>query len=317
MNTKIYSLCLAICLAAGVSQAKDKHADIHKDHVAGAGIVTELRAARWMLAHWPGNWLQGKDVAVAGKEIDDAVDELDKAGIGEESTGGHLPVDNRADTIGRMREAIDFLAVAHEHLVYDRPGRFTKDVRSRTLKHIAKATIALNKAITAAEMAAKRQTKAMPEIQTASNYPTYAHALYNLRAARRMLVHMPGNWQKPAEEPEAVKQIEDAINEIIRAGIDDGKGMEINPPADEYPDHIGHLKTAYNLLRTAREDVANGEEDAHTHSLSGLTYTFIDEATRKVIIAEHILTSDKPLLASPHRICPLPSGLDGVVYIYH
>jgi hypothetical protein len=269
-----------------------------------------------MLEHWPGNWLQGKDVVVAGKEIDDAVDEMNKGGIGEENTD-HLPVDNRADTIGRMREAIDFLAAAHEHLVYDQPGKFTKDLRSSTLKYIASATAALNKAILAAEKAARQQIKMAPGIQTVSNYPTYAHALYNLRAARWMLVHMPGNWQRPDEEPEAMKQMEAAINEIIRAGIDDGMAMEINPPADEYPDHIGHLKAAYNFLKKAREDVANGEEDTRTRSLSGLTYAYIDEATRKIIIADHILTSDKPLLVPPHRICPLRPGLDGVVYIYH
>ncbi len=317
MNTKIYSLCIAICFVAGVSHAKDKRADLHKDHVAGAGIVTELRAARWMLDHWQGDWLQSKDVVVAGKEIDDAVDEMTKAGISEESTGGHLPVDNRADTIGRMREAVDFLTMAHEHLLYDQPGRFTKDLRSTTLKHIAGATSDLNKAIATAEKIAKQQMTAAPGIQTVSDYPAYAHALYNLRAARWMLVHMPGNWQKPAEEPEAVKQMEDAINDIIRAGIDDGMAMEINPPADEYPDHIGYLKAAYDYLKKAREDVANGEEDARTRSLGAPTYALIDEATRKVTIAEHILTSDKPSLAPPHRICPLPSGLDGVVYIYH
>ena len=113
MNTKIYSLCIAICLSAGVSYARDKRADVHKDHVAGTSILTELRAARWMLDHWPGKWLQTKDVTAAEKEIDDAINELTDASIADgESTAYHLPVDDRADTIGRMREAIDFLNTA-------------------------------------------------------------------------------------------------------------------------------------------------------------------------------------------------------------
>lgn len=299
--------------------AKDKRVDVHKDHVAGVRILTDLRAARWMLDHWPGGWLQAKDVVTAEKEIDDAITDLGKASIEDgEGTEYHLPVDNRADTIGRLREAVDFLTTAQEHLVYDKPGKFTKDLRSTTIKHITSAIASLNKAIAAAEKLAKQQTKAgVPARLTISNYPTYAHALYNLRAAHWLLAHMPTNWPQAQEEHEAIKQIEAAIYKINRAGITDGKAIEIDSPAGVEPEHINHLKAAYSFLKKAREDVAHGEEDAYTRQLRGPLYTYIDEAFRNVIIAEHIFTSDEPLLTPVHRMCPLPTGLDGVIYLYH
>ena len=159
--------------------------------------------------------------------------------------------------------------------------------------------------------------KVITDKQTLSDYPTYAHALYNLRSARWMLQHMPTNWPQAQEELDAAKQVDAAIYEINRAGIVDGKTMEADPPVDEDPGHMGHLKAAYRFLNKAREDVANGEEGMHTRLLSGTCDAFIDEALRNVIIAEHIFTSDGPLLAPVHRLCPLPTGLDGVKYLYH
>lgn len=318
MNKYIYSLFLAICLSAGVCHAKDKRMHIHRDHTTGISILSGLRAARWMLDYRPGDWVQTRDIIVAEKEIDDAIYEINEAAIDDgEGTDAHLPVDDRADTLGRMREAIGFLTTAHGQLIHDKAGKLTKSLRSSTLKHIDLSKAALDRAIAAAEKAAKLQIKTVHPTPHISDYPAYAHALYNLRAARWMLVHKPGNYKQAPEEPEAVKQIEAAIHEITRVGINDGKAMEDDPPADEYPDHISHLKTAYSFLKKAREDVAHGEEDRHTNLLRGPSYKYIDEAVRNVIIAEHTFSADKPLLVPVHRwACPLPTILDGLIYYY-
>ena len=315
MNKKISFLCLVFCFTAGISHAKGKRPHVHKAPIAGS-VLSELRAARWMLNSKVGNWMLTKNRVTAKKEIDEAINDISISSVNEDdNTGAHLPVDDRADTIGRMREAIEFLASAQNHIVHDKPAKFTGSLRSSVIKHIGIAKAALTKAIAAADRAEKQPIKkATPHGDHASNYLAYRHALYNLRAARWMLVHRPGNWQQATEEPEAVKQIEAAIYEITRVGIDDGKAMEDDPPVDEHPDHVSHIKAAYDFLRKAREDVANGEEDIHTRLLQGYVYTYIDEARRNVIIAEHIFTNDKPILLPVQRTCPLPVRLNGLVY---
>ena len=317
MNNKIYPLCLAICLAAGISHAKGKRMHIHKDHVTATSILSNLRAARWMLDYRPGAWIQTNDLIAAEREIDNAINDINEVSVNDgENAESHLPVDDRADTTGRMREAVGFLTTARERLAHNAPAAFTKALRGNTLKHIVSATAALNKAIAAAEKAAKQPgyTDA-PHKPHIADYPAYAHALFNLRAARWMLVHKPGNWLQAPEEPEAVKHIDAAIHEIIRVGINDGKTLEEDPPVDEYPDHVSHIKAAYSFLKKAHQDVAHGEEDARTRLLRDPALTFISEATRNVIIAEHTFTSDKPIMIPVHHWAwPLPTILDGLIY---
>src|SRR5579859_586234 len=89
------------------------------------------------------------------------------------------------------------------------------------------------------------------------DHPYYLHALSDLRAARWMIEHRPGNWQQTVDEVEAVRRIDAAINEIKKAAIDDGKNLEDHPPVDERNEHDGRLHVALDFLRKARQDVAH------------------------------------------------------------
>jgi hypothetical protein len=94
----------------------------------------------------------------------------------------------------------------------------------------------------------------------AAEHPAYLHALSDLRAARWMIDHRPGNWQQSVEEKDAVAQIDLAIDLIKKASIDDGKNINDHPAVDEKPDRAGRLQSATEFLEKARKDV-NEEED--------------------------------------------------------
>src|ERR1700761_2060023 len=94
-----------------------------------------------------------------------------------------------------------------------------------------------------------------------ARHPAYLHALTDLRAARWLIEHRPGDWAQTGDEMEAVHRIDAAINEIRKASIDDGKNLADHPPLDERPDHRGRIHEAVEYLRKARADVSGAESN--------------------------------------------------------
>ena len=118
------------------------------------------------------------------------------------------------------------------------------------------------------------------------NHPYYLHALSDLRAARWMINHRPGNWQQTVDEMEAVRRIDAAIGEIKKASIEDGKNIEDHPHLDETPDHSGRLHKAMDFLRKARQDISHDEDNMFAQGLQSRAYGHIDgamEAVRKAL----------------------------------
>jgi tetratricopeptide (TPR) repeat protein len=119
---------------------------------------------------------------------------------------------------------------------------------------------------------------AKPFQVNAAEHPAYLHALSDLRAARWMIDHRPGNWQQSIAEKEAVAQIDQAIDLIRKASIDDGKNINDHPAVDERPDRAGRLQSAADFLEKARSDV-NQEEDNHfANGLKDGSFKHISEA---------------------------------------
>jgi hypothetical protein len=117
-------------------------------------------------------------------------------------------------------------------------------------------------------------------------HPYYLHALSDLRAARWMIEHRPGNWAQTVDEVEAVKRIDAAIGEIKKAAIEDGKNIEDHPKVDEKNDHNGRLHEAVDFLRKARQDISHDEDNKFAQGLQGRAYMHIDaaiDATKKAI----------------------------------
>jgi hypothetical protein len=104
------------------------------------------------------------------------------------------------------------------------------------------------------------------------------HALSDLRAARWLIEHRPGDWAQMADEQESVRQIDAAMNEIRRAAFDDGKNPNDHPPVDEHPDHRGRIREALQYLRKARADISREEDNAYASGLRDRAIGHIDGA---------------------------------------
>jgi hypothetical protein len=124
-------------------------------------------------------------------------------------------------------------------------------------------------------------------VNTFGDHPYYLHALSDLRAARWMIEHRPGNWVQTQDEMEAVRRIDKAINEIKKASIEDGKNLGDHPPVDELPDQAGRLHKALDFLRKARLDISHDEDNAFAQGLQARAYDHIDGAIGAVKRAIH------------------------------
>ena len=111
-------------------------------------------------------------------------------------------------------------------------------------------------------------------------HPYYLHALSDLRAARWMLEHRPGDVAVSGQEDVAITEIDAAIGEIKRAAIDDGKDIHDHPPVDVPNDRPGHLHKALELLRKVHSDVAREEDDPMTRGLRNRAVGHIDIAIK-------------------------------------
>jgi len=130
---------------------------------------------------------------------------------------------------------------------------------------------------------------ALPFIASAGlpgKHPYYLHALTDLRTARWMLEHRPGDAAVSGQEDVAITEIDAAIGEMKRAAIEDGKDIHDHPAVDAPPDRPGRLHKALELLRKTHDDVAREEDDPMTKGLRNRAVGHIDgaiHATEKAI----------------------------------
>jgi hypothetical protein len=109
-------------------------------------------------------------------------------------------------------------------------------------------------------------------------HPAYIHALSDLRAARWMLQHRPGDAAVSAQEDVAITQIDAAIGEIKHAAIDDGKDIGDHPVVDVPRNRPGRLHKAQALLHKVHKEVAREEDDPMTRGLRDRAIGHIDAA---------------------------------------
>jgi len=118
-------------------------------------------------------------------------------------------------------------------------------------------------------------------------HPFYLHALTDLRSARWLIEHRPGDAAVSGDEDVAVTRIDDAINEIKKAAIDDGKDIKDHPPVDAKLDKKGRLHRAEELLKKVHSDIAREEDDPMTKGLRDRAAHHVDEALHATTKAMH------------------------------
>jgi hypothetical protein len=121
-------------------------------------------------------------------------------------------------------------------------------------------------------------------------HPAYLHALTDLRHARAHL-ERPDGGPLREEEKEAIHQIDEAINEIKRASIDDGKDLNDHPPVDAGLERTGRLHRAKELLDKAHQDIAHEEDNGFAQGLQQRAFGHIDRAIHEVNEAIRIVAS--------------------------
>ena len=113
-------------------------------------------------------------------------------------------------------------------------------------------------------------------------HPHYLHALSDLRYARALLERTAMNEHREDMEEHAIRKIDDAINEIKRASIDDGKNLEDHPPIDTHLLRGERYRKALELINSAHRDVSMEEDNPRTQGLQGRIIAHLDEAHRIV-----------------------------------
>jgi hypothetical protein len=121
-------------------------------------------------------------------------------------------------------------------------------------------------------------------------HPGYLHALTDLRAARAHLERNDGGELRH-EEKEAIHAINDAIAEIKKASIEDGKDLNDHPPVDAGLDRPGRLHRAKELLEKARQDITREEDNAFAQGLQQRAIGHIDRAIHEVNEAIRLVAS--------------------------
>ncbi|MDR3385873.1 MAG: hypothetical protein P4L92_02375 [Rudaea sp.] len=120
-----------------------------------------------------------------------------------------------------------------------------------------------------------------------TKHPAYLHALSDLRAARWMLEHRPGDAAVSTHEDEAINEIDHAIAEIKKAAIDDGKDIHYHPDVDLPRDRPGRLHRAAELLRQVRADTGREEDDPSARGLRNRAMGHVDAALHATERAIH------------------------------
>jgi hypothetical protein len=129
-------------------------------------------------------------------------------------------------------------------------------------------------------------------------HPYYLHALSDLRTARWLMEHQPGDTRVSRQEDLAITQIDAAIAEIKRASIDDGKDIHDHTPVDAPNELPGHLRKALELLNTVHADVAREEDDSTSRGLRIRAIGHIDAAT-------HATERAISYMETQHERCPV------------
>lgn len=106
-------------------------------HPAYLRALSDLRAARWCLAHRPGDSAQTADETESVRQIDAAINDIKQAALDDgKNIADHPPVDEVADRRGRIHEAVRYLQNARADIAREEDNAYANGLRDRAVGHI-------------------------------------------------------------------------------------------------------------------------------------------------------------------------------------
>ena len=106
-------------------------------HPAYLHALSDLHAARWLIEHRPGDWVQTSDEQESVQQIDAAIFEIKRAAFDDgKNANAHPPVDEHPDNRGRIRQASQFLMKARADIASEEDNGFANGLRDRAIGHI-------------------------------------------------------------------------------------------------------------------------------------------------------------------------------------
>ncbi len=118
--------------------------------------------------------------------------------------------------------------------------------------------------------------------QVPGPHPAYLHALTDLRTARHYLNDGWAWAPVKHEDDQAIREIDAAINEIKKAAIDDGKGLNDPFPIDTSLSPHDRFRKANELLYTAHNDLSRAEDVPESRGLRDRALMHVDRAHQTV-----------------------------------
>src|SRR5271156_552374 len=124
------------------------------------------------------------------------------------------------------------------------------------------------------------------QAQVPGPHPAYLHALSDLRAARHYL-NDGWAWQPVKRDDNvAIREIDAAINEIKKASIDDGKGLDDPFQIDSRLSAHDRFRKANELLWSAHNDLSKAEDVPQARGLRDRAIGHVDKAHQIVDAAQ-------------------------------
>ena len=115
-------------------------------------------------------------------------------------------------------------------------------------------------------------------VPASAAHPFYQHALTDLRTARWLLNHQPGDRGVYDGENVAIQEIDAAIKEIKHASINNGNDINYRPNVD-VKEQGSRLLRAIETLKKAHDDMDREEDNPEVRNLRDRALGHIDQAT--------------------------------------
>ncbi len=263
MKTLIRLAVFASILAAPLLARADQPGR----HPAFLHALSDLRHARAYIERPARPEIQwDENTAIAA--IDRAINEIKRAAIDDgKNLNDHPGLDANLNHRGRLQHSLELLRKAKRDIEEREDNMFAEGLRDRAIRHIDTAINFVEQAI----------ANAHGEQPGPGMHPAFLHALTDLRHARAYL-ERPARPDIQWDENTAISAIDRAINEIKRAAIDDGKNLNDHPGLDANLNHRGRLQHSLELLRKAKRDIEEREDNMFAEGLRDRAIRHIDTA---------------------------------------